>query len=101
MLSSLVVLQAASDKTRVKLLADVKGIGRKGEIVFVSPSMYTNVRGSALLPQIFFLLNFHYFTKGTASEEVCSEDIRRGNEEHAVPRERGCAAGVRKCSESG
>ncbi len=61
MLGSLVVqLQAASYKTRVKLLADVKGIGRKGEIVFVSPSMYTNVRGSVLLPHMFFFLNFHF-----------------------------------------
>ena len=38
---------SASDKIRVRLLADTKNVGQKGDIVQVSKSMFTNV----LLPQ--------------------------------------------------
>ena len=34
---------AGGDKIRVRLLADVKATGRKGEIIVVSAAQYTNV----------------------------------------------------------
>ena len=81
------------------------GIRRKGEIV-LSAHLCTLMRRVLLSFHIYFSFLTStsvttYFTKGTASEEVCGEDIRRGNEEHGVPRQRDCAAGVRTCSESG
>ena len=35
--------KASTDKIRVRLLSDVKGTGRKGEILFTSAAMWTNV----------------------------------------------------------
>jgi large subunit ribosomal protein L9 len=37
------VKSASPSGVRVRLLADVKGQGKKGDIVFVSPAMFTNV----------------------------------------------------------
>lgn len=34
---------SANDKIRIKLLVDVKNTGRKGDVVFISPQMWTNL----------------------------------------------------------
>lgn len=53
-------------KMKVKLLADVKGHGKKGEIILVSPAMYTNV-----------------FLPNKQAKAVTEEEIKREQKECA------------------